>query len=619
MSTHPTSFANNGGTIKKKGWFFKSFAFEAFFAKHVRHLVLLPEDVVISLEPNGPEELKEDNIPKNEVVVLFGGNTVPGFMPIPRESMVLSSLCIEEEGSRNKRKFVSKLPLGTPTNSHVPSLAEFPRYELLEKAPKGGTLFEIDPLKGGCPQFDAEQKMETPPDIDWEDTITTQLLELLTQNISTIFQSAVKRIANCGYSEEITERVILRSGIYHGSKDVVSNVVDGALALLSREKVFDISRPVVFVELPFLVYYTLLEMVCVLREVKPALPVVEAMWWLLILDLNLVHACAMKGYHLLSKPFTPIAQNLKSKVLVASATPQEPESKNSHVCQVVKGKESSTPFPKAEAKSKAAVLEDKSGAAQKALNSKKDLHWQKTYQFEKNRRICTGKNIKANMTAWGNLDLDKKLNSSFSDATKKSSHSKVKTSVKCNQPLEKASFDSPCPSSSIAPARKYVPQNQRDETILLRTSRLETLKKELQGWFDWANEKVMQATRRLGKDKVELKLIRQEKKDAEKVHQEKQILEENTMERIMEIEQMLVNTNSMSETINSLLNTLEMDNVGLKKDMEIVMLSTCKHAMNVKNVLAKEQDAMKKCEAADTEKRSFEEDLSTIKLNKTSL
>ncbi|KAH0756361.1 hypothetical protein KY290_026631 [Solanum tuberosum] len=203
-----------------------------------------------------------------------------------------------EEGSRNKRKFVSKLPLGTPTNSHVPSLAEFPRYELLEKAPKGGTLFEIDPLKGGCPQFDAEQKMETPPDIDLEDTITTQLLELLTQNISTIFQSAVKRIAKCGYSEEITERVILRSGIYHGSKDVVSNVVDGALALLSREKVFEISRPVVFVELPCLVYYTLLEMVCVLREVKPALPVVEAMWWLLILDLNLVHACAMKGYHL---------------------------------------------------------------------------------------------------------------------------------------------------------------------------------------------------------------------------------------------------------------------------------------------------------------------------------
>jgi len=54
----------------------------------------------------------------------------------------------------------------------------------------------------------------------------------------------------------------------------------------------------------------------------------------------------------LSKPFNPIAQTLQSKVHVASAAPQEPESKNSYVCQA-----SSTPLPKAEAKSKAVVSE----------------------------------------------------------------------------------------------------------------------------------------------------------------------------------------------------------------------------------------------------------------------
>ena len=80
-----------------------------------------------------------------------------------------------------------------------------------------------------------------------------------------------------------------------------------------------------------------------------------------ILDLNLVNACTMEGYHLvelcsqespgdsssdmnlsqskteasentqsnrynqqLSKPFNPIAQTLQSKVHVASAAPQEP-------------------------------------------------------------------------------------------------------------------------------------------------------------------------------------------------------------------------------------------------------------------------------------------------------
>ncbi|KAH0634976.1 hypothetical protein KY284_037762 [Solanum tuberosum] len=625
-----------------------------------------------------------------------------------KKSLVVSDKKI---GSMNKRKLVSELPLGTLTDSPVSCLTEFPKYELLEEAPKENTIFEIDPLKGGCPQSDAEQEVEMPPDTDWEDTITTQLLELLTQNLSTVFQSAVKKIVKCGYSEEIAEWVIMRSGLYHGSKDAISNVVDGALALLSREKVFDIDKPVVFEGLPSLVNYTLLEMICVLREVKPALPVVEALWWLLILDLNPIHACTMEGYHLvelcsqeslgdsssglnlpqskieasdntqsnpdkqqLSKPFTPIAQTLQSKVPIASASPQEPESKNSNVCQAAKGKGSSTPFPKAEAKSKGAVLEDKSRGGKNSINSKKDLRRRKTYQFEKkNCRSRTSKNIKANMTAWESLVLDKNVNLSFSGVTKKSSHSKGTTCIKCNQPLAKASSDSPCLSSFIAPASdtskvppmqdnvndkdmdslamepksskkaldnttissavpdyfvgipydeslgKYVPQNERDETILLRTSRLKSLQKELQGWSDWANEKVMQATWRLGKDQAELKMLRQEKKDAEKVHQEKEMPEKDTMERIMEMEQALVNTNSMSEITNSLLNTLEMDNVGLKKDMEALMLSTSKHAMNVNNALAKEQEAIKNCQAADMERHSFEEDLSTIKQEKTSL
>ena len=115
---------------------------------------------------------------------------------------------------------------------------------------------------------------------------------------------------------------------------------------------------------------------------------------------------------------------------------------------------------------------------------------------------------------------------------------------------------------------KYVPQNKKYETIFLLTSHLKTLQKELQGWSDWENEKVMQATWRLGKDQIELKRIRKEKEDADNVHQENQILVETTTERIMVMERALVNTSSMGETINSLLNTLVMHNVQLKKDLE---------------------------------------------------
>ncbi|KAK4710283.1 hypothetical protein R3W88_004796 [Solanum pinnatisectum] len=295
-------------------------------------------------------------------------------------------------------------------------------------------------------------------------------------------------------------------------KEVVSNVVDGALALLSRKKILDIRRHVVFADSPSLVDYTLLEMVS------------------LILDLNLVHACTMEGYHLVEL----CSQD------DSSAAPQELVSKNSHICQAIKGKRSSIPLPKIDV---ATVLEYKLGASQEVLNSKKDFHRRKTYQFEKNCKSRTGKKIKTNITVWSRLVLDKKLNSSSSSAPKKCSCSKVYASVKCNQHLAKASSTSPCHSLSIelAISRKYVPQNERDEVILLRTFLLKILQKELQGWADWANERG-----------------------------------------------------------------------GL-------MLSTGVHAMNMKNTLAREQEAIKNCQAANVEKHSFEKDLSTIKQEKTSL
>uniref|UniRef100_M1DD13 Nutrient reservoir n=1 Tax=Solanum tuberosum TaxID=4113 RepID=M1DD13_SOLTU len=109
----------------------------------------------------------------------------------------------------------------------------------------------------------------------------------------------------------------------------------------------------------------------------------------------------------------------------------------------------------------------------------------------------------------------------------------------------------------------------------------------------------MKATRRLGKDNDELKMLRQEREDDEKVHREMQMLEENAIERIMEMEQAFVNTNCMIETTNYGLSTLERYNVGPKKEMEALMLCTGVYAMNVNNALTKVQEAVKKFQAAE--------------------
>ncbi|KAK4797265.1 hypothetical protein SAY86_029591 [Trapa natans] len=72
------------------------------------------------------------------------------------------------------------------------------------------------------------------------------------------------------------------------------------------------------------------------------------------------------------------------------------------------------------------------------------------------------------------------------------------------------------PGSNIAgnphdkPSSQFLPLNKKDEIILSHIPRFKELQNQLKGWNEWANQKVMQAAQRLSKDKVELKLLRQE-------------------------------------------------------------------------------------------------------------
>ncbi|KAK1555588.1 hypothetical protein Q3G72_028614 [Acer saccharum] len=109
--------------------------------------------------------------------------------------------------------------------------------------------------------------------------------------------AAIKQIVKRGYSEDVAEKYISRRAIYSGGEDLVSNIVNGTLATLKKgkKKIIDASRQEVFENLQQIVDFTLLEMVNVLREVKPSLSIVEAMWILLMCNLNISQACTVEG------------------------------------------------------------------------------------------------------------------------------------------------------------------------------------------------------------------------------------------------------------------------------------------------------------------------------------
>ncbi|KAG5080126.1 hypothetical protein AAZX31_02G144000 [Glycine max] len=193
----------------------------------------------------------------------------------------------QDKGCKNKRKLThpSILPASFPS-----SLIEFPRYQL--PVPQSG-------LNGFSPsELWAELFREDEPElymhelVDWNDPIASQLEELLLSNLQAIFSGALKRVVELGFDARLVEMSLSRKALYIEEGDPVSNIVHQTVNVLKGED--DTITDFIFDNFQHLLHYTMVEMISVVREVRPSLTVGEAMWLLLICDLNLSLACAVE-------------------------------------------------------------------------------------------------------------------------------------------------------------------------------------------------------------------------------------------------------------------------------------------------------------------------------------
>lgn len=261
----------------------------------------------------------------------------------------LSPFPTQEKGSRNKRKFRADPPSSDPTkvlplaandglsyefsaekfevtSSHgqPPSLCDFCGvYQDHSDTLKLDLGLSCSSMMGSSevgPSYPREEvEANDFQDADWSDLSESQLEELVLSNLDAIFKSAIKKLVACGYPEEVATKAVLRSGLCYGSKDTVSNIVDNALAFLRNGQDVDVLRDLCFEDLQQLEKYVLAELVCVLREVRPFFSSGDAMWCLLICDMNVSHACAMDGD--LSGTITEESSS------VTSSSPSQPQFK----------------------------------------------------------------------------------------------------------------------------------------------------------------------------------------------------------------------------------------------------------------------------------------------------
>lgn len=665
----------------------------------------------------------------------------------------LSLLSVQEKGSRNKRKFCADPPISGDVSTVLPSvLNDGLSYEFLaekfeingghEQFPSpcdvcGSYQDHSEALKldlglasvvvGGshemCPSCPGDEgEADDLHDADWSDLTEGQLEDLVLSNLDTIFKGAIKKIVACGYTEEVAIKAVLRPEICRGSKDTVSNIVDNALAFLRNGQETDPSREYCFEDLQQLAKYLLAELVCVLQEFRPSFSTGDAMWRLLICDMNVSHACAMDGDPLSGLIIDGSSNGGSSSTLQhqSKAEPKSAEMGLRDLCKTIPTihcdhasesdvdtvTKTNNPTPPSRLESEiegsapsssnavekpfCAGITQTPGMEERIVSSRKvhstsskilrqkSLHLEKIYRgggtkgafraakfrgfiLDKRYKSVTdsaGLNLKSasvkiskamatGVLAQEHGALNLSTSSDFScsplfnldtpstiSALPKTDHAPAAPLVKPIPPMPVAGTELSLslPAKSNTPQvnmrdnteapnsspvglpcdrslAQFVPQDEKDEMIMKLIPRIRELQNQLQEWTEWANQKVMQAARRLSKDKAELKTLRQEKEEVERLRKEKQSFEDNTMKKLSEMENALGKASGQVGRANAAVRRLEVENAALRREMEVAKLRAAESAASCQEVSKREKKMLTKFHSWEKQKSKFQEEL----------
>ncbi|CAA0807090.1 RING/U-box superfamily protein [Striga hermonthica] len=534
-------------------------------------------------------------------------------------------MTVQEKGSRNKRKFRADPPLADPTKPIPLPASDCTSFEfsavkfdthghsnacdlccLNQDTPDSlkldlGLSCPVGPSNPTHHRDEIDTLGDDFHDADWSDLTETELEELVLCNLDTIFRSAIKKIVASGYSEDVATKAILRSGLWYGCKDTVSNVVDNTLAFLRSGQEIDPSREHCFEDLQQMKKYILAELVCLLREVRPFFSTGDAMWCLLICDMNVSHACAMD-----SDPFCSFLGDVPSNS-------NSSHSAQSHSRMETKNLEHNNVLP--------CKL---NGSVASTHNCPQELIQGGHSSQPQAPKVNSASNVKPKAPSVTNgLVLDKDCQNPNPDTSEKPFNAvgiseieekfgggrKLSVISKREYILRQKSMHFEKHYRTYGSSKGTSRAGKLSAFSSLLVPRARELQNQLQEWTEWANQKVMQAARRLGKDKAELKALRQEKEEVEQLKKEKQTLEESTMKKLLEMENALCKASGQVERANAAVRRLEVENLALRQEMEAARQREAESAASCREVSRREKKTLVKFQSWEKQKAALQEEL----------
>ncbi|XP_028762515.1 MND1-interacting protein 1 [Neltuma alba] len=452
----------------------------------------------------------------------------------------------------------------------------------------------------------------------WGYCTEEHLEEILLKNLEYLYHEAVSKLVTLGYDEDTALKAVLRNGhCYHGGTDLLTNIMHNSLAYLNSNSAsdnackcnLDESEPV-FSDLRELQEYSLAVMVYLLQHLRPHLSKGDAMWCLLMSDLHVGRANKVE----IPVPPEPGGGNPASSTVeavdnsVAVVTPS--------LCRL----HGSWAF---------ANSGDSDFPANGLFSCVADMTLQRDIEFPRHFNLSPSMKslLKRNVAVFAaGLRANSKQLQTKAKARPGSSSSSNLDSLPIlgtKPPVEKSGNsqnqnNQDALNSVLSRFRdlnfdenlESLAEDHKDEVTSAILHQISDLEKQVQERKDWAYQKAMQAARKLSSDLTELKMLRMEREEAQRLKEGKQALEDTTMKRLSEMEIALRKASGQVDRANAAVRRLETENAELKAEIEASKLSASESASACLQVAKREKKCLKRLVAWEKQKAKIQEEIS---------
>ncbi|KAK3137534.1 hypothetical protein QOZ80_5BG0453610 [Eleusine coracana subsp. coracana] len=513
----------------------------------------------------------------------------------------------------------------------------------------------------------AEELLESHRYMNWSHQNEVQLEEVLLKSLDATFDNAVSVITAMGYSEAAGRAAVVRAARQYSWKESLGGFGEAVVDVLKTEGDMLPRVGASLVDMRKVERSVLDSLVAVVGEAQPFYTTGDVMFCLLMSDMNVAHACTVDythaplpavGTQVIAQPvvgnyepgvssdsdvsvsitnpqtgvvfrgkLTPVAPKsfnplaLRADSSTISASPNLSSNKLSvsgnmqcvisnmkpkgHTVAAADHSEGQ-PFVAAATQSS----KDDKPFTSKRGNSKRDSsHRQKFMSFDKSSRAMGSKGslryVKHN--SLGSAALDRKCRQLPDSSVNNLKGSSKDSSVDAKDSSSKINF------SYDENQKAWIPQDRKDEIVLILVQRQKEMQAHMQDWTDWAQEKVMQVARRLAKEKEELQSLRKEKEELDRLQEERHTLEESNRKKVLEMESAISRASAQLEKSDASARRREAENAQLRIQLEAAKRHAIGSVTKFEELSRKHEKTLKRSQYWESERAVLQDMLAAEK------